>query len=487
MLYPQIRWRREQPATSSAERRPRRGGWRAFAALLGAAVILVGAPTAYAGVTRIGINGARHSELIQGASQTQGGWLNYANTVGANWLPGTTAVPLDYPAQLGSLWGAGALTGDQSVAIGQQNLHALILAELAKGQTVAVAGGSMGTLVIDREIAYLESLSEPPPAGSITFYIFGGESRGFGMTYAPGIKLPIIGVTLDPVPETRYDTVVVFSQWDGWANTPDRPWNVAAVLNALMGVFLQIDGTNDHSNATNASLEDAVLVSETTNSLGGKTTTYMIPTTDLPITRPLRLLGVPKPLVDRINSLLLPLIARGYSSMTPGIAPYFSNGRLVWRSPAAEVVPTALQTDPSASTHSETGTDSEKLASPPTGIDAVLQDRDVQETVDELADDNDGEPQVLTESEFIEPEVAPPADVTDGGSDDDREPAYLEIEPKYPPARDEEQDLESSESSEPDVEAGRSNVDVDRSSSSPTAADDDENSSDSASSEPAAA
>lgn len=320
-----------------------RKGWRSVVALVSTALLLISAPTATAGQTRIGINGARPSELpgiagvLDGAGMTQQGWLTHANRVGANWLPGMTVVPLDYPAQLGPLWGVGALTGDQSIAIGQQNLHALIMAELANGNTVSVAGGSMGTLVIDREIAYLESLSAPPPAGAITFYIFGGESRGFGKTYAPGVTLPIIGVTLDPVPETRYDTVVVYSQWDGWANPPDRPWNLLAVLNAVMGVFLQVDGSNDHSKVTGASIEDAVLVSQVTNGLGGTTSTYMVPTTDLPLTRPLRLLGVPKPLVDGLNSWLIHLIAQGYSSMTPGVT-HVEDGRLVWGRSAPELV-----------------------------------------------------------------------------------------------------------------------------------------------------
>ena len=54
------------------------------------------------------------------------------------------------------------------------------------------------------------------------------------------LRLPIIGVTLDPVPETRYDTVVVYSQWDGWANPPDRPWNLLAVLNAVISAVYRV-------------------------------------------------------------------------------------------------------------------------------------------------------------------------------------------------------------------------------------------------------
>lgn len=330
--------------------------WRGMLAVLSAAVLLVAAPSAYAGQSRIGINGARPSDLpgvgqvLGDAGFTQEGWLHHASNVGSNWLPGMTPVPLDYPAQLGPLWGTGALSGDRSLAAGQAALHAAILAELAKGNTVSVAGLSLGTMVIDREIAYLQSLpeSEAPPADSVTFYVFGGESRGFGQMYARGVTVPLIGITFHTVPDSRYDTVVVYGQWDGWAAPPDRPWNVLAVMNAVMGALYTVNGSNDHSRAATRSLEDAVLVSDVTNSLGGRVTTYMIPEASLPITRPLRQLGVPGGIVDRLNELLLPWIRAGYSSMTPELGLRFDNGRLLWTAPPAPPAPAPLAPAPPA-------------------------------------------------------------------------------------------------------------------------------------------
>ena len=330
--------------------RPR---WRALAAVLSAAVLVIAAPNANAGETRIGINGARPSELpgiagvLGGVGFTKDGWLGYANRVGANWLPGMTPIPLDYPAQLGPLWGIGALSGDKSLAAGQQALHATILAELAKGNTVSVVGLSLGTMVIDRELLYLHSLpeSEALPTDRITFYVFGGETRGFGETYARNVRIPLLGITFKPVPETRYNTVVVYGQWDGWAAPPDRPWNVLAVVNAVMGAVYTVNGTNDHSSAGKKSIEDAVLVSDRTNSLGGRTLTYMIPESNLPITRPLRQLGVPGWIVDKLNTLLMPLIAAGYSSMTPQLGLHVSKGRLVWKAPAPAPAPAFAAAD----------------------------------------------------------------------------------------------------------------------------------------------
>lgn len=358
--------------------------WRGFVAVLAASVVLVAAPTAYAGESRIGINGARPSDLpgvadvLGDAGFTQDGWLHHASNVGSNWLPGTTPVPLNYPAQLGPLWGTAALTGDQSMAAGQAALHIAIMAELAKGNTVSVAGLSLGTMVIDREIAYLQTLSESeaPPAGSLTFYVFGGESRGFGQMYARGVTVPLIGVTFHTVPDSRYKTVVVYGQWDGWAAPPDRPWNVLAVANAVMGALYTVNGSNDHSRAATRSLADAILVSDIPNDLGGRVTTYMIPEANLPITRPLRQLGVPGAIVDRLNELLLPWIRAGYSSMTPELGLRFDNGRLLWtRPPAPPALPPVPPTAPTAlMTAGDNPSRTDRVTPLRDSVDAALQD-----------------------------------------------------------------------------------------------------------------
>ncbi len=398
-----------------------RGRWRALAAALSAIVLLVAAPTAYAGDTRIGINGARPSELpgfaqiLGGAGFTKDGWLGYANRVGDNWLPGMTPVPLDYPAQLGTLWGVGALSGDKSLAAGQQALHATILDELAKGNNVSVVGLSLGTMVIDRQLIYLHSLpdSEALPADRITFYVFGGETRGFGETYARNVRVPLLGVTFKPVPETRYNTVVVYGQWDGWAAPPDRPWNALAVMNAVMGALYTVNGTNDHSSAAKKGIEDAVLVSDYVNSLGGRTTTYMIPESSLPITRPLRQLGVPGWLVDRLNTLLMPLIAAGYSSMTPQLGWHVSKGRLVWKSPKAPISP-PVEIDQDADggdTPAPEFTAAAASSESPAGDEAAAEETRVEDLQDE---DPEAEVDLGAQADLQEPVAPEGGDLTDG-------------------------------------------------------------------------
>lgn len=329
-------------------------GRRWLAAVVVAAILAVAAPgVAATAQTRIALNGGRPaqwpilSDVLAGQGLTQQGWLDFASLVGSNWLPGTTARPLDYPAELGLVSGPFAMTTDQSTAIGRKLLHDAILDEMTKGEPIVVTGLSQGTLVIESELAHLLTAADAPSAKDVTFYLFGGMVRGLGDMYLRGVTIPIFGQTFIPVPESQYDVVVVNEQWDGWANPPDRPWNALAVVNAVMGAFYTVNGSNDHGRTALDGMDDATLVSQVTNSRGGTTTTYLVPRQELPITRPLRQLGFPGWVVDRIDELLRPWIAAGYSSMTPYLGPRIERGQLVWTPPvppvAAPVTPPVQQ------------------------------------------------------------------------------------------------------------------------------------------------
>ena len=319
---------------------------RRLAAAAVTAILLIAAPGAVAAAqTRIGLNGGRPSEwpvvdrILANMGFTQAGWLPFASRVGENWLPGTTPVGVDYPAQLGLLSGPFALTVDQSTDVGQRNLHATLLEELKKGQPVVVTGLSEGTLVIDRELAYLQTAADAPKPRDVTFYVFGDMQRGLGDMYLRGVTIPFVGQTFAPVPESRYDVVVVNEQWDGWALPPDRPWHPLAVVNAVIGAFITIGGFNDHTQSALDSMADAVLVSRKVNSQGGTTTTYTIPRRELPITRTLRQIGIPASFVDDIDAMLMPFIAAGYSSMTPNHGPRIEQGGLVFTPPQPPPAP----------------------------------------------------------------------------------------------------------------------------------------------------
>ena len=248
-------------------------------------------------------------------------------SIGQNWFPGTTAQVDNYPASIGIISGSlAAPRVNDAVAMGQQTLNNQIMNAWANGNgsPVHIAALSEGTLVVDRELAYLATDPTAPPAGSLQFAIFSSPELGLAHIYLPnGMTVPVIDYTAHGLPDTQYDVSVVFGQYDFFGNPPDRPWDLPAWVNSLFGAAYY------HDPASLASPSDAVEVSSATTSLGGTVTTYMIASPTLPMLLPLEHTGVPQPIVNNLNSLLQPIVNYGYSSLTPGAGPYFSQGSLV--------------------------------------------------------------------------------------------------------------------------------------------------------------
>lgn len=263
---------------------------------------------------RLAVNGARPTRepinTILGGL-TPADYAELTPKIGANWLPGTSATVVDYPATVGPLWGFGAPDGDRAIAAGRANLHAAIMTAVAGGDAVVVTGLSMGTMVIEQELAHLATATDAPPTGRLKFVLFACPSRGLASVPAPGIRIPFVGYTPRPIPESQYDRTVVFTRYDGWADFPDRSWNLLAVANAVMSFLGRDDRL--HTPTALADPSRAVVVSNTTNARGGTTTTYMIPTANLPLTDPLRRIGVPKFVTDQVDKVLRPVVDAGYS------------------------------------------------------------------------------------------------------------------------------------------------------------------------------
>lgn len=263
--------------------------------------------------------------------------------VGENWFPGTSPQVVNYPASVGLVSGSLAAPGaNQAVAMGRVSLHDQIRNAASGGEPVVIAGLSMGTLVINSELAYLSSDPAAPPRDQLSFALFGGPELGVAATYLPlGVTVPIIDYTVRDLSDSQYDVAVVYHQYDGWADPPDRPWNLLAVVNALFGTLYF------HNNSSVAAITDAVELSSSTSALGGTTTTYMIPSPTVPLLLPLAQSGVSQNVIDGLNSTLKPIVDAGYSNLTPDAGPYFSRGRLQFSSPAKAVpAPAVARTTP---------------------------------------------------------------------------------------------------------------------------------------------
>ncbi|ORB84231.1 hypothetical protein B1987_10980 [Mycobacterium kansasii] len=276
-----------------------------------------------------GVPGPSSVSILQGYEL-----LNHA--IGQNWFPGTTAQLVNYPASIGILSGSlAAPSTNDAVAMGQRALNDQIMNAFANGNgsPVRIAGLSEGTIVVNRELAYLAANPSAPPPDALQFAMFSSPELGLAHIYLPtGMTVPLINYTVQGLPNTQYDVSVVFGQYDFWGNPPDRPWNLPAAVNSLFGAAYY------HNTASLASLSDAVQLSSTTTSSGGTITTYVVPAPTLPMLLPLTDIGVPKPIVDALNSLLQPIVNEGYSSLTPDAGPYFSHGSLVGLPTAADVV-----------------------------------------------------------------------------------------------------------------------------------------------------
>lgn len=231
-------------------------------------------------------------------------------------------VGLPWPGELAPF--NGTLTLNQSVEVGLATLEEAI--RTTEGEKIVV-GASGSTLAVNEVMRRLARDPNGPSAQEISFVVLGDADRGV-FKQLRGLTLPIFDYTVPGIPVTKYDVTVVAGEYDGMGDWPDRSWNLLAVLNALAGTGLlqQIidepiveqyrleDWGSVHYDAMFADLDEVPEenVTTTVNRAGGTTTTYLIPTADLPLLRPLKNLGVQQNVIDGLEKFLRPIIDSAY-------------------------------------------------------------------------------------------------------------------------------------------------------------------------------
>lgn len=218
-------------------------------------------------------------------------------------------INVDYPASLWPLTGLSDPSMGDSIAIGVARLEAMIRA--TPGPLV-IAGGSQGAMVI--QAAEADLAGEPAVPPDTTFVLIADPNLGL-LAGSYGKSLAVLDYIPQPLAQTRFRTIVVTCEYDGFARPIAQPANLLTVLNALMGLFYI------HPLAVNSDLSSVpqANISTTVNSLGGITTTYLVPAQQLPLTMPLRQIGIPQSIVDGLDTALRPLIDSGYAR--PGVLP----------------------------------------------------------------------------------------------------------------------------------------------------------------------
>lgn len=216
--------------------------------------------------------------------------------------PGNTVVQVLYPS---APW-------DRPEASAPLAEKAIIAADYQTLRPVVAVGLSKGSQVLDEV-----QRRGTAPEGTQFVYIGDPNTRtGFQARF--GLHRPNANT---------YDTTVVYGQYDGYSDWPDRFTFGLAEANAIMGiayVHTQYGKGGEHDALTR--LDEAEVTVED-NPNGTKTTTKIVPTRDLPLTRPIRdtlktfKLGTDG--LDKFDRELRKHIDRGYSRLdrTPATTP----------------------------------------------------------------------------------------------------------------------------------------------------------------------
>ncbi|OBK18630.1 acyltransferase PE [Mycobacterium asiaticum] len=255
----------------------------------------------------------------------------YIRREGADWFPGLRRQIIDYPAGqvqghvLGRLFpgigqldemfpglGADGPSVGESVVVGADNLDAAI----RRGGPGTAIGLSEGALVLDELQARLATDPNAPPPDQLSFATFGDPvaRHAFGESFLTamfpvGSVVPALDYPVPPPVESQYNTKMFISAYDSIADFPDRPDNLMALANTLVGLM-----TGHTAVAfTNPSMVPPQNIRTTVNSRGATTTTYLIPERHLPLVLPFQYAGVPEETLNELDAVLLPMVNEGYS------------------------------------------------------------------------------------------------------------------------------------------------------------------------------
>lgn len=278
----------------------------AAAGLAMASVIAI-APTPAAAETRIIIGGTRF--VLGDTDFTSEEWRQTQLVIGANWIPGASAVSLiDYPASPGPI--VNDISMDDSVLLGAEIGAGIVAQQLSLDNgPVTVIGLSQGGMVADRMLTrWTRDPEDAPSPNDVRFVMIGNPVRGLFQMLDEGLLIQGLGITVFRPSETAYDIDVIVGQYDGLADPPDRFWNLLALANSILGLIYV------HSSPEMVATHrgDTVLMSRVVSGFGGVTSTYLRPTPFLPLTMPLRDAGLPSGFVDSLDIGLRPIIDSAY-------------------------------------------------------------------------------------------------------------------------------------------------------------------------------
>jgi hypothetical protein len=268
--------------------------------------------------------------LIMNGSGTSTPSLTFMNNVFSRYLNGMFG---GAPAFMGPLQavstaeglypytGVKDLTLDVSLSRGVTELDNAINLAITpgSGNAVAVLGRSQSSIIASLEMPKLLAEGFTNGTGGhpnqVYFTLLGDPANPNGglLSRFPGLSFPSLGVTFGAsTPSNDFPTTIWTLEYDGFADFPEYPVDFLSDLNALLGIVL-VHGT--YPTLTNAQLASAFLLpgSEALGTPNSMTNYEMIPTANLPLLDPVRIIPlVGNPIADLLQPDLRYLVNWGY-------------------------------------------------------------------------------------------------------------------------------------------------------------------------------
>ncbi len=226
---------------------------------------------------------------------------------------GTTPEVLFTPEGLYPITGVKSLPLNVSVGQGNQILYDEILQQLNAGNTVTVFGYSQSSIISslvmgpDNTDCVNTAKCSIDPGDPVNFVLVGNEMNPNGgfLSRFPGLNLPSLGIPFyGPTPADAFPVANYTLEYDGFADFPQYPLNVLSVLNAGLGiVFVH----TKYADVTDLSTAIELPTTSPTQKY------YIIPTENLPLLEPLRLIPViGNPIADLLQPALKVIVNLGY-------------------------------------------------------------------------------------------------------------------------------------------------------------------------------
>ena len=230
---------------------------------------------------------------------------------------GSTYRTVRWPAQTPFTAGWTGLTYDQSQQAGQSALEVAATGPHAPRVPLVLVGYSASAGIVMKTLGTWQRIRAAggiaPSPTDTTAIVFGNPNRPNGGVFArfPGFHAAAFGMTFDgPAPITDYKVLDVSWEYDGVSDFPRDTSNGLALLNAAFGFLV-------HGSYKSVNLDDkSSIVQDVTV---GNTRYVTVRGEYIPLLMPLRLLGVPKPVLDAIEPGLRAQIEKAYDrSAGPG-------------------------------------------------------------------------------------------------------------------------------------------------------------------------